>query len=128
MSDWNYINQHRVTHGPYASTPEDGFNGQALVVVNNTIHLVQFSDGEGWRHVSVSLPKNPTFTPSYSAMCQIKEMFWEPEDWVVQFHPAKSEYINNHPGCLHLWQPTAEKLPVPPSILTGWKELNPEPA
>lgn len=58
-------------------------------------------------------------------MCKVKDLFWEPEDWVVQYHPAKSEYISNHPGCLHLWQPLNEKLPTPPSIMVGFKELNP---
>lgn len=81
------------------------------------------SDGYGWKHVSVSYMERDN-TPTWDIMCKIKDLFWEPEDWVVQYHPAKSEYINNHPGVLHLWQPLNEKLPTPPSIMVGLKELN----
>jgi hypothetical protein len=26
----------------------------------------------------------------------------------LQFHPAKSEYVNLHNHCLHIWQPPKE--------------------
>jgi hypothetical protein len=55
-------------------------------------------------------------------MCHVKALFWDPEDWVVQYHPAESEYVNNHPHTLHLWRPTAATLPTPPSILVGVKD------
>jgi hypothetical protein len=51
----------------------------------------------------------------------VKDLFWELEDWVVQFHPAQSEYVNHHPGCLHLWRPLVEKLPTPLAIMVGPK-------
>lgn len=55
-----------------------------------------------WEHVSVSAQYG---VPTWAEMCWIKKQFWEPEDWVVQFHPAQSEYVNIHPNVLHLWRP-----------------------
>ncbi len=80
--------------------------------------LVVFSDGEGWEHVSVSLP---TRCPNWPEMCFIKDMFWDAEDCVVQFHPPKSDYVNNHPYCLHLWRPTGTEISRPHWGLVGIK-------
>ena len=57
-------------------------------------------------------------------MCQVKDLFWEEEEVVVQFHPKKSEYVNMHEGCLHLWRSTEKEFPTPPSILVGYRKLN----
>ena len=52
-------------------------------------------------------------------MCFVKDIFWEPDVCVVQFHPARSQYVNNHPYCLHLWHPLEADLPAPPTIAVG---------
>jgi len=52
-------------------------------------------------HVSVQGKKG---TPSWEVMCAIKDIFWEPEDEVIQYHPKKSEYVNMHPNVLHMWR------------------------
>jgi hypothetical protein len=53
-------------------------------------------------------------------MCFIKDTFWDGEDCVMQLHPPRSEYVNNHPYCLHLWRPTDGRvIPQPPSIFVG---------
>lgn len=74
------------------------------------------SDGEGWEHVSVSLVDRQ---PTWEEMCYIKNLFWDEEDWVMQFHPAKSEYVNKHPHCLHLWRPVNQDFPKPKRELVG---------
>lgn len=74
------------------------------------------SDGAGWEHVSVSTQKR---CPNWKEMCMIKEIFWDDEDVVIQYHPKKSEYINNHPYCLHLWRPIGVELPTPHKNLVG---------
>ena len=81
---------------------------------------VIWSTGGGWDHVSVS-PFKKSYTPSWDEMCTVKNMFFLPEETVVQYHPAESEYVNNMPNCLHLWRPQVENLPVPPSIMVGVK-------
>jgi len=72
-------------------------------------------DGEAWEHVSVHvLEGKKTSTPTWREMAAIKDLFWDPEDVVIQFHPARSQYVNLHPNVLHLWRPTQSKLPTPP--------------
>lgn len=78
-----------------------------------------WSWGEGWEHVSVS-PLNGSM-PTWEDMCLIKDMFWEDDKCVVQYHPPKSEYVNNMSNCLHLWRPIALEIPIPPSLLVGLK-------
>ena len=80
-----------------------------------------WSWGLGWEHVSVC-PINGKM-PTWDDMCFIKDMFFEDEDCVVQYHPPKSEYVNNVPNCLHLWKPIGQEMPMPPSILTGIKGI-----
>lgn len=69
--------------------------------------------GGGWEHVSVC-PSNRT--PDWDEMCRIKDMFWNDDEVVVQFHPAKSNYINLMKNCLHLWKPIGQEIPVPPTL------------
>lgn len=75
------------------------------------------SDGMGWEHVSVSLEKNES--PSWRIMCYVKDLFWDKEDTVIQFHPAKSEYVKVHPYCLHLWRPIGVEIPKPKPEMIG---------
>lgn len=65
----------------------------------------------GWEHVSVC-PINGK-TPTWDDMCFVRDMFWEPEDTVVQFHPPKSEYVNIMDNCLHLWRPADGDIRTP---------------
>lgn len=123
MSDWKFLNEHRVKNGEYSTEDKDGFCGAFMFRMNGLLVCVICSEGEGWQHVSVSLYKS-SFVPSWEIMCKVKDLFWEPDDWVCQFHPAHKEYINNHPGVLHLWKPLKEKLPTPPQWMVGFKELN----
>lgn len=124
MSDFNYLNKYRVRSGAYGSDDSLGFNGFFCLMIQGSRVKVMASDGEGWQHVSVSLEDHPSTVPNYKTMCEVRRLFFEDEDWVVQFSPPKSEHINNHPGCLHWWRPTDQKMPTPPSIMVGLKALN----
>ena len=81
---------------------------------------VIWSFGAGWEHVSVN-PHGRGKCPSWEDMCKIKDMFFHDEECVVQYHPPKSEYVNNLNNCLHLWRPINETLPMPPGLLVGLK-------
>lgn len=59
-------------------------------------------DENGWEHVSVSPYKGKL--PTWDDMCEIKDIFWEDEEEVIQIHPKKSEYVNIMDNCLHLWR------------------------
>ena len=65
-------------------------------------YRVIVANGQGWDHVSVS---HPLETVPWEAMAAIKDLFFEDEEVVMQLHPAKSQYVNIHPNCLHLWRP-----------------------
>jgi len=132
MSDWKFLNQHRVRNpvppriNPvYASDDSFGFNGMFRIPIAGEIVRCVASDGSDseepmfkWEHVSVSIEHNP-HPPRWGLMCKIKDLFWNEEDWVVQFHPARSAYVNYAKNCLHLWRPLVEKLPTPASIMVG---------
>lgn len=80
-----------------------------------------WSFGGGWEHVSVS-PYKKRITPSWDDMCCIKDIFFRDDECVIQYHPPKSEYVNNMPNCLHLWKPIGKEIPMPPSIMVGMKK------
>ena len=123
MSDWNFLNRYRVKVGAFASSERDGCNGFFFLTLDSRKVKVIASDGLGWQHISVSLD-GTTNVPSWSIMCQVKEFFFEADDWVMQLHPPKNLNISNHPGCLHLWRPNGgEKIPIPPPILVGHADL-----
>lgn len=98
----------------------EGNNGCFMIRMPGKINrlLCISSDGGDWEHVSVSWPDR---CPTWDEMCFIKDMFWDKSDWVVQFHPAETDYVNNHPFCLHLWRPVGGEFPKPDSILVGTK-------
>jgi len=79
---------------------------------------VIWSNGGGWEHVSIA-PYKRSHTPTWDEMCNLKDMFFHDDETVVQYHPAKSDYVNNMPNCLHLWRPLNEAMPTPPSIMVG---------
>lgn len=109
----------RVKTGPLAALTAQnaGTNDGCFLIPFRGVELqVISSDGLGWEHVSVSLRNR---NPNWDEMCFIKAMFWDEEDCVVQYHPPKSEYVNVHPHCLHLWRPTDDRIPRPPKIMIG---------
>lgn len=63
----------------------------------------------GWEHVSVS-PYGGKM-PTWDDMCEIKDIFWDDEEEVIQIHPKKSEYVNIMENCLHLWRHREMRLP-----------------
>jgi hypothetical protein len=111
----------RIRHGDYGTTERDGLMGAFQIIGPTGVPLRILSSGtgevaEGWEHVSVSTRDR---IPNWEEMSFVKELFWRDEEWVVQYHPARSHYVNFHPHCLHLWRPIEAELPTPPSIFVG---------
>ena len=112
-------NEARLRCGPLASTDEDGNNGVFMFGRWGLQVRCLASDGMGWEHVSVTIGKRgkpAVKTPTWTQMCWVKSVFWDPEDVVVQFHPAEADYVDNHQHCLHLWRCTQQVQPVPLAI------------
>jgi hypothetical protein len=105
-------NRWRVRKGQMASDETCGWNGHFIVPLEGEIWHVILSDQLGWKHLSVTNAQKKVM-PSWNIMCRLKEAFFGDEDWVCQFHPAKEDYVNDHPFCLHLWQSLDEPMPHP---------------
>ena len=114
--------QYRVRTGPLRSDKSYGCNG-AFFIPNPGQPAplkVICSDGEGWEHVSVSLPNR---CPTWAEMCRVVSVFWDEDDCVMQLHPPRKDWISNPPYCLHLWRPVGTAIPMPPSYMVGYREL-----
>ena len=115
-------NQFRIRTGELGSNDDVGTQG-AFMIPESAAHkrpaiAVIASFGGGWEHVSASTHFR---CPTWGEMCTVKDLFWDEEDCVVQYHPPASTYVNNHPYCLHLWRPIGIVLPTPPSIMVGYR-------
>ena len=123
MNIYPHLEHYRVRVGPYASPPDvtwgcfvdvPGPCGEKLTI------MVADGSETGWEHCSVSTRRR---IPNWIEMSWVKDRCWEPEDVVLQYHPAKSHYVNNYSVVLHMWRCVREEFPTPPDILVGFKEL-----
>jgi hypothetical protein len=110
------VNRFRVRIGPQGSDDSYGWNGAFLVVFSGVECSVICSDEGGWKHVSMA-PRPLRVIPTWAMMCQLKDWFFDDEDWVVQYHPAKSASVNLRANCLYLWRPLETPLPLPEQIM-----------
>lgn len=113
--------KYRVRKGPMATSESDGNNGAFVILTpHSPFELYTLaSDGLGWEHVSVSTMYR---CPTWEEMAYVKSLFWDDEDCVMQLHPPRNEYVNNHPYCLHLWRPIHERIPMPSMLMVGVPE------
>jgi hypothetical protein len=109
-----YINKFRVKTGLFKSTAASGFNGCFIIPRGGRKLTVIVSDEVGWDHVSVSLKNR---TPTWDDMVYIKNLFWDDSETVLQFHPPKSDYVNIHKHCLHLWKNQRTPVELPPLFM-----------
>ena len=111
------LEEGRIREGRMASDSRYGTTGAFQIMgPKGEMLAIVASDGEGWEHVSISTKRR---TPNWDEMCFVKDLFWREDETVIQFHPPKSEYVNCHPHCLHLWKPVGKDVLLPPSILVG---------
>lgn len=128
---FNHLDKYRVTEGFLASEKGKDLrhgafriplkDGKCLVIAtdgneNGVSHTSSEDPTLHWEHVSISFKHR---CPTWAEMCKIKDMFWDSEEAVVQFHPPKSTHVNNHPNCLHLWKMVGKDFPLPDPILVG---------
>ena len=112
------IEAYRKSIHPFISKKGDNFGLFYIPFKKVTLKVLCSPLGKGeWDHVSVSTHFR---CPTWEEMNFIKDLFFSENDTVVQFHPKKSEYVNNHKYCLHLWK-HKEGHELPPSFLVGIK-------
>lgn len=109
----------RIKTGPFGSDASYGNNGAFEIPFHKSssggvLRVISSDGGMGWEHVSVSLADR---IPTWEEMSFVKDLFWDEEETVVQYHPARSKYVNLHPYCLHLWKKNGKEYDLPPDIL-----------
>lgn len=125
--DSSRVNQFRVRSGPIASGDEIGMCGAFQIPLKGRAQAVVVSSNGApyteWEHVSVHVRYRNTKgkwierTPTWEEMSQIKKLFWDNDETVMQLHVPASDHINVHNHCLHLWKPLNAEIPVPPKAL-----------
>jgi hypothetical protein len=118
------LEKYRLTNDPtgmWNSKPGDQFgfffipsNKAKLAGPKLKVMCAPMDRKSGWQHVSVSMPNR---CPTWNEMCLVKDLFWGDDVTVVQFHPKKSNYVNIHKYCLHLWCKVGEEYELPPELL-----------
>lgn len=124
MRNLNELNRFRDVGAEIklAKCPGNENNGVFRININkNQQFLILASTAMGWEHVSVSIKKASRSVkdrcPTWEEMKKIKEMFFLPSEWVVEYHPAIEKNISISNYCLHLWRPKEIDLPIPPESM-----------
>jgi len=112
MKDLRYLNEYRIILDEFKEFKfDEKCEGMFDIVVNGKIYFVIASVDEGWQHVSVSGLNN--IMPTWDVVETIKNKFFEDDEFVVEYHPKKEDYINNKENCLHIWSPLDKEMPYP---------------
>jgi len=112
MRDLRYLNNRRIYLEEFKDFEYDETcEGMFDFFINGNWYFAIASVGEGWQHVSVSGHKG--LMPTWDIMEIIKNKFFNDDEFVVEYHPKKEEYVNNVENCLHIWSPLERELPYP---------------
>lgn len=76
-------------------------------------------DGRRWLHLSVA---SPDWLPKYETLVEVKELFIGRERKAIQVFPPRSQHVNQHPNCIHLWHCVEAEDPLP-DFTRGGKSL-----
>lgn len=124
MKSWDEISQDkRLLKQKVDVDPinRNRFSGEGWLVLNpkkvsEAAKVIFGSHEQGgiMEHISVSFPNR---NPTWDEMCIAKDVFWPEEEECYELHPKRSEYINIHPHCLHIWRKKPPKqieaIPIP---------------
>ena len=86
-------------------------SGVFNINIKGKIWLVVASVGLGWQHVSIS--NSNGLMPTWDIMETLKKKFFKEDEFAIEFHPLKENYVNNVVNCLHLWLPEDGEFPYP---------------
>ena len=91
----------------FTTSPGEFFGSGWVHLDGSPAISVIFSNNEnGLEHVSVAIKDRD---PTWGEMCHVKDIFWHDEEECYEIHPRKSEYINLHEHCLHIWRDKTKK-------------------
>jgi len=101
----------RVDHPFYEEQTPGSIEGCFMIPYARENLVVICGCGESWDHVSVSLRHR---CPTWDEMSFVKNLFFEPDEIAIQFHPPEKDYINVGKTVLHIWRPWNQKIELPP--------------
>jgi hypothetical protein len=110
--------KYRYDHPNYKIAPAGSIEGSFFIKYKNKTLAVISGCGDGWDHVSISLQHR---IPTWPEMAYIKDIFFEPDELVIQFHPPKEKYVNLCKRSLHLWRPWDQKIELPPEWMLTYR-------
>lgn len=114
---WLAAEPYRIKDRRFPSAYGDDFGAFSIPYVRtNVTLLVIVSSGEGWDHVSVSLPNR---CPNWEEMETIKRLFFADNETAMQLHVPPSDHISYCGSCLHIWRPHDVEIPRPPAWMVG---------
>ncbi len=117
-TDFSHLEEFRMPdHPTHASRRGHLFGTFAIRRGSSTVYVIaeQAHPIAAFEHVSAHVREanGKMRVPSWAEMCWIKDLFWNDEETVVQYHVPRAEWVNTHPHVLHLWKPI-DALPRPP--------------
>lgn len=126
--DWTHLDNYRITHPVCGNAPKGATYGMFSIPIpkkKQTVAIIIANDGTegGWEHVSchvrIAQGTRPPImrVPSYDELCWLKDLFWESHECAMQFHVPKTDHINRHQHCLHLWRRAGANCELPPTIM-----------
>lgn len=77
----------------------------------------------GWDHIAIHVRawdkarKSLARAPSPSETAWLKDLFFEPQEPVLQFHLARNHPLHAQAFVVHLWRPTIGEITLPPPEL-----------
>lgn len=87
---------------------------------NKEAFVIASENFMGWDHVSAHIISVESGalnrTPNNEEMQFLRNLFFEDEEVVLEFHPAKKDYINNHSYVLHMWRSTDNIFSFPKQV------------
>jgi hypothetical protein len=101
----------------YREAGKEGFNHGLFRIPNGSIRntiIVTASDEFEWERVTVSKKYE---SPTWDEMCKIKDLFWDVNDYVLQYHPPRRICSNYTSYSLDLWRPIGGDIPLPPEFV-----------
>lgn len=126
--DLSFVEKYRFRTPMMADSPPGCFGGCFCFLHNGKMLNCIATDGKDpdlskpeqvWEHVSCHCV-DPVFkkeqTPTWEQMSYVASLFWEEDELLVQYRPAKKDYVNVHEHVLHWWKPVFLEIPTPPLI------------
>ena len=84
-----------------------GFDAFVVKAMGNEFNVVA-SIEPNQEHISITLIHKKRI-PTWEEMKAIKDIFFFDEEECYQVFPKKSEYVNLHPYCMHIWRDRNEE-------------------